>query len=322
MQYYLAPMEGITGYVFRRAQQELFEPLDKYVTPFLAPNQNRCMNTREKKDVLPEHNTGGMTAPQILTNQAEVFLNTCRELKKMGYQEINLNLGCPSGTVTAKGRGAGFLAFPQKLDGFLEQVFAGTDCKISIKTRLGIQEPEEFFTILEIFNRYPLEELIIHPRVQKDFYKNKPNWEVFREAVKRSRHPVCYNGDLFTLEDLQLFQEAFPQVNRVMLGRGMVVNPGFLNLLPERGGDGKTLDQKRLWAFHDRLLSDYGKDLSGDKNLLFKMKELWFYLIRLFPDSEKEAKKIRKVQRLSEYCQIVHHLFSEKELEVPTHICF
>lgn len=322
MQYYLAPMEGITGYVFRGAQQELFEPLDKYITPFLAPNQNRCMNTRERKDVLPEHNTGGRTVPQILTNQAEVFLAACRELENMGYQEVNLNLGCPSGTVTAKGRGAGFLVFPEKLDAFLEQVFAGTHQKISIKTRLGIQEPEEFFTILEIFNRYPLEELIIHPRVQKDFYKNKPNWEVFGEAVKRSRAPVCYNGDIFTPENLNLFVEAHPQVNRVMLGRGMVVNPGFLNLLPERGGGGRNPDQEKIRAFHDRLLFDYGKELSGDKNLLFKMKELWFYLIRLFPDSEKEAKKIRKVQRVSDYIRIVDGLFSEKELEVPAHICF
>lgn len=313
MRYYLAPMEGITGYLFRQAQQEFFRPMDQYFTPFLAPNQNRCMNTRERKEVLPEHNRGKKTVPQILTNRAEDFLRTCRELQELGYSEVNLNLGCPSGTVAAKKRGAGFLGVPEELQRFLEQIFDKAEVKISVKTRLGIEDPEEFFPIIKIYNQYPLEELIIHPRVQKDFYKKKPRLEVFREAAGQSRAPVCYNGDLFTPGDLHRFRKEFPEIGRVMIGRGAIVNPGFLNCIPEENVKGLGITKEQMKGFHDRLLSDYGKELSGEKNLLFKMKELWYYMIRLFPDHEKEGKKLKKVQHLWEYREIVERLFQEKE---------
>lgn len=318
MQYYLAPMEGITGYLFRRAQQEFFRPMDQYFTPFIAPNQNRCMNTRERKEVLPEHNRGGKTVPQILTNRAEDFLRTCRELQELGYEEVNLNLGCPSGTVAAKRRGAGFLAVPEELQRFLEQIFDQSPVEISIKTRLGIEDPEEFFPIIKIYNQYPIKELIIHPRVQKDFYKKKPRLEIFREAASQCSAPLCYNGDLFTPEDVLLFRREFPEIDRVMIGRGAIVNPGILNCIPPEGGGAEGVSpgvsREQLKGFHDRLFSDYEKELSGEKNLLFKMKELWYYMIRLFPDSGKEEKKLKKVQRVKEYWEIVERLFLEKEL--------
>ena len=338
MKYYLAPMEGITGYVFRRAQRDFFAPFDKYMTPFLAPNRNRCMNARERKDVQPEHNQGAVTVPQILANQSEVFLRTAEELAALGYEELNLNLGCPSGTVTAKGRGAGFLARPKELERFLAEIFAHTRQRISVKTRLGVEEAEEFETILEIYNRYPLTELIIHPRVQQDFYRRKPNLTAFAKALACCRHPVCYNGDLFTVRDLQQFRRQFPQVERVMLGRGAIVNPGFLNLLaqgaaadqesenvPEQGKRTEAMGSdlaQRLRAFHDRILADYERELCGERNVLFKMKELWFYMIRLFPDSEKEAKQIKKVQHLYVYRELVAHLFAQKEPRAPSQLEF
>lgn len=320
MRYYLAPMEGITGYIYRNALQEFFKVPDKCITPFISPNQNRCMNSREKRDVAPENNQGLHIVPQIMTNRAENFIKTAKALKELGYTEVNLNLGCPSGTVVAKKRGSGFLAVPEQLDEFLEEIFEKSELKISIKTRLGIEKEEEFFKILDIYNKYPLSELIIHPRVQKDFYKNPPHMELFREAIRRSRHELCYNGDLFTVQDIWAFQQDFPEIDCIMLGRGLVVNPGLLNLLSEEEGSGGTknvssqVTKERIRAFHDRILEDYGQELDGEKNLLYKMKEVWFYMLRLFPDSEKVAKKIKKAQHLSEYQEIIDKLFREKEL--------
>lgn len=325
MKYYLAPMEGLTGHVFRRAQREFFAPFDKYMTPFLAPNRNRCMNARERRDVLPENNRGAVTVPQILTNQSELFLRTAKELAALGYEELNLNLGCPSGTVTAKGRGAGFLARPKELDRFLAEIFLHTRQRISIKTRLGVEDAEEFAELLQIYNRYPLTELIIHPRLKKDFYKNQPNLTAFGQALAECRHPVCYNGDLFTPEDLWHFVQQFPKVDRVMLGRGAVVNPGFLHFLSKRGAitDSETWNWKeRLFAFHERLLADYESELCQERNVLFKMKELWFYMIRLFPDSAREAKQIKKVQHLRDYRRLVEQLFAQKEPVAPKHLEF
>lgn len=337
MKYYLAPMEGITGYVFRQALQECFKMPDKCITPFIAPNQNSSLKNREKREVLPEHNRGMHVVPQILTNKADVFVKTTRELKEMGYNEVNLNLGCPSGTVVAKKRGSGLLADLKELDAFLEGIFEKTELPVSIKTRLGMAEPEEFYEILEIYNKYPLSELIIHPRVQKEFYKNSPHMDIFREAMRTSRHEICYNGDLFTAEDVRAFQKECPQVERIMIGRGLVVNPGLLNLLESGNVSGSAacangncmtatthgqVTKEKIRAFHDKIFAAYGQELYGDKNLLYKMKEVWFYMIRLFPDSEKEAKKIRKAQHLSEYLEVVDKLFAEKELEFVDKLYF
>lgn len=310
MKYYFAPMEGITGYLYRNAHQDYFPGLDRYMTPFLAPNQKTCFRTREREDVLPGHNRGMDVVPQILTNKAEEFLRAAGELKEYGYREVNLNLGCPSRTVASKCRGAGFLAVPEELDRFLDEIFEKADVEISIKTRIGKDSGEEFAHLMEIYNQYPVKELIIHPRVQKDFYRNTPNLDVFAQGFARSRCPVCYNGDIRTVADVKRIKERFPALERVMIGRGLLANPGLAGeLLGEA-----PMDKGRLRGFHDRIYRDYQEVLFGEKNVLFKMKELWSYLIESFEDAEREGKKIRKAQRLREYEEAVEALFSRKRL--------
>ena len=311
MKYYFAPMEGITGYVFRNAYSSHFPNMDKYFAAFISPNGARKMNSKEVNDILPEHNKGMHLVPQILTNNWEAFVKTARELKEYGYQEVNLNLGCPSPTVVTKKKGSGFLAYPEELNAFLEAVFqALPDMKISLKTRLGKEEPEEFYRLLEIYNQYPIEELIIHPRVQKDMYANHPNLEMFREATKLSRHKICYNGDLFTPKSLKKFQEAFPETKTVMLGRGILKNPGILKEIKT----GEKAEKEELRSFHDQILTEYRKVLYGDKTVLFKMKEIWSYMHPLFTNSEKYWKKIKKAQKISDYEITVASLFREQEI--------
>lgn len=314
MEYCFAPMEGITGYIFRNAHHACFEAMDRYYTPFLTPKQGKSFTSRELNDVLPKHNENLPVVPQILTNQAEGFLKVAGYLKEFGYAEVSLNLGCPSGTVVAKKKGAGFLAFPQELDEFLEQIFEAADFKISIKTRIGKEDPDEFGPLLEIFNKYPLEKLIIHPRVQTDFYKNTPNLDVFAQALKNSKNPVCYNGDLFSAEKVTAFARRFPEADSIMMGRGLLVNPALLT--------GSVPELARLRAFLDKLLMDYGEVLSGERDVLFKMKELWFYLGRLFADGEKYLKKIRKSQRLSEYQSAVNVLLTDCPMQLPDRFAF
>ena len=316
MKYYLAPLEGITGYIFRNTLREIFGDVDKCFTPFIAPNENRPMNTRERTDVLPEHNEGIFLVPQILTNRADHFLTTAKEIADMGYEEINLNLGCPSGTVVAKKRGAGFLSEPEKLEAFLEEIYDKSPVKISIKTRLGIYEPEEFYEILEIYERFPVSELIIHPRVQKDFYKNNPRMEVFRQAAERSRLPVCYNGDLCSVSDIEEFRKDFPDMDCVMIGRGALRNPAIFRMLREKG----VPDAEELRRFHDLLVERYYERMSDDRNVLFKMKELWSYLIYSFEDAEKYGKKIRKAQKLEDYREAVRRLFAECPVTVSKEV--
>lgn len=310
MNYYFAPMEGITGYLYRNAYEHYFGQADKYFSPFISPNQNHKLSPKELKDVMPDHNQNLNLVPQILSNQSDYFIGTARALKNLGYEEVNLNLGCPSGTVVSKKRGSGFLAYPEALNRFLGEIFESLDMKISIKTRLGKNDPEEFYHLLELYNQYPICELIIHPRVQTDFYKNKPNMELFGQALELSKNPICYNGNLFSEEDYRVFTAQFPEVSSVMLGRGLIGNPGLLPKIRS----GEVLEKEKLRQFLEMLTDGYMRTFSGEHNVLFKMKELWFYMSGLFTEGEMYAKKIRKAQKWAEYQEIVTKLFQEQTL--------
>lgn len=316
MKYYFAPMEGITGYIYRNAHHRVYGQMDQYFTPFLVPNQTRKLSSRELNDILPEHNQGVPLVPQIMTNKADDFLWAARKIRELGYGEVNLNLGCPSATVVTKNRGAGFLAFPSELDRFLKAVCRELEpmgMKLSIKTRIGKERPEEFLRLLEIFNQYKLEKLIIHPRVQTDFYKNHPNLEVFAQAAADSTNPVCYNGDLFTLEAVTAFCRRFPQIEEIMIGRGLLANPALVPAA--KGEEPERPDKSRLREFHDAVLEGYLQVMSGDRNVLFKMKELWYYLGCSFEEFPKYGKKIKKAQKVSDYTSAVDQLFAEQELK-------
>ena len=314
MKYYLAPMEGITTYIYRNAYHSIFFPIDKYFTPFLVPKQKKSLSKREINDILPEHNQNLFVVPQLLTNRAEDFIRAAQTLREYGYKEINLNLGCPSGTVVSKGKGAGFLAHPAELERFLDEVFSKLTLGISIKTRIGMEDPEEFGVLLPIFNQYPLEELIIHPRVREDYYKNPPNLPAFGKAAEESKHPICYNGNIFSAEDFKALLEKFPMISSVMLGRGSIANPDLHRQCKEQ----KPLEQKKkkeqFLQFHTLVYGNYQEILCGERNVLFKMKEIWSYMIQSFSNYEPYAKKIKKAETLGHYETVVNALFREQEV--------
>lgn len=310
MKYYLAPMEGITGHIYRNAYEKYFHNIDKYFTPFIVPNQSLSLKTKELRDLLPENNEGLNVVPQILTNDAEGFILTAKKLKQLGYDEINLNLGCPAGTVVSKKRGSGFLAYPDELDKFLDEIYKISDMKISIKTRLGKERPEEFYNLIEIYNKYPLEELIIHPRTREDFYGNIPNLKMFKEALSLSKHSICYNGDIFTTENYKEIVKEFPEIDKVMLGRGVLANPGLIGEIREDN----FISKEVLKEFHDEIFENYTILLNEDKNAMYRMKELWGYMSHIFTDNKKYYKKIKKAQKAKDYREAVSRLFEEQEI--------
>lgn len=340
MKYYFAPLEGITGYIYRRAHHAFYPGIDRYYTPFIVPKEKKYLSTKERNDVLPVHNAGMTVVPQIMTNQAEEFLRISRVLhQEYGYQEINLNLGCPSKTVVSKKRGSGFLALPDQLERFLTQVcsgFALYGMRLSVKTRIGKESPDEFFRLLEIFKRFPLSELMVHPRVQKDFYGKKPDLQAFAQAYKAAADvnwELCYNGNLFSRSDYRFLCKKFPALSAVMMGRGLLVNPMLVEEIKvrENGGafnqagkaavfqrflDAETekAERKRRYEMHQMLLNDYRTVMSGEKNVLFKMKELWFYMSQDFTQSQQYWKKMKKAQKLSDFEAEVNALCLEQKL--------
>lgn len=311
MIYSFAPLEGITGYIFRNAHHKVFPEIDRYYIPFASPNQHHSFSPKELRDVDPAHNEGMHAVPQLLTNRADYFVKAARELYAMGYREVNLNTGCPSQTVVTKGKGAGMLRDTVALDAFFLEVFKqwNLDMKVSVKTRLGIADEAEFDEVLEVFNTYPIDTVIVHPRVQKDFYKNPVRPEMFRKAAELSVHPLEYNGDLHSVSDCRAVEEQYPQIQGIMLGRGLLENPGLITTQKT----GRAVTKAEIRRFHDIYYTDYADFGSGDKQILSKMKELWIFLSVSFPGSEKHMKQIKKCSRMDDYDRIVESLFRDLE---------
>ena len=299
MRYYFAPMEGLTDSIYRKVHHKYFPGLDAYYMPFISPTQHRCLTHREERDLPLADSVPFRAGPQILTKVPEDFLWAAEQCAQRGYDEVNLNVGCPSGTVVSKGKGSGMLRDPDELDRFLDAVFSQAKVPLSVKTRLGIEDAAEFPRILEVYNQYPMKELTIHPRVRKQFYKGDVDMEAFRYAVANSKNPLCYNGDLRQKSDIDALTAEFPTVQSVMIGRGFVGNPGMLT-----GMDAATLE-----AFHNELLETYISEFGGARNAMFRMKENWHHMILMFEDSEKLWKKLRKTTDIDEYRALTNQIF-------------
>lgn len=307
MELSLAPMEEITGYVFRNVLNRHFAGVDKYYTPFITPNQNKIMKTRDGREINPEHNSGLNVVPQVLTNNSEHFNELALTLEELGYEEINLNFGCPSGTVLKKYKGSGIFRDTDILERFLEGVFSEKrKAKISVKSRIGYDDPEEFEDILKIYNRYPISQLTIHPRVAKDMYKGEPRLSYFEKALEQSNIPIIYNGNIFDKEDYTKANDKYgASVAGIMIGRGAVKDPGIFRNIHS----GKTTSVSELKAFTEDLYESYASEFS-ETDGLFKMKEVWFYMKDNFEDIEKPLKKIRKAKTRAEYMEGVREIFS------------
>lgn len=311
MQHYFAPLEGLTDSIYRHHHHAFFPGIDRYYTPFFSPTVHRFLTPREERELPMANSLGYFCVPQLLTKNAEDFIWMANVCGERGYEEVNLNLGCPSGTVVSKGKGSGMLSDPDGLDAFLEQVFSRAEIPVSIKTRVGVLSPEEFPRLLEIFNRYPIRELTVHPRIRKDFYDSPVRMETWEYALQHSKHPLCYNGNLSGAAQADSFAKKYPESSALMLGRGLIGDPGML--CP--GGT----DVKALEAFYNALLEDYLVAFGGSRNAMFRLKENWRYLLCRFEGSEKLGKRLRKTTDLAEYrsitAQIFHTLPLKKTLE-------
>ena len=312
-------MEGITGRVYRQVHHRFFPGIDKYYTPFLSVTRDLKLKGRDKKELDPAENPDIFLVPQFLGNDPEAFRKGIQYAGKLGYSEININLGCPSKTVTAKKKGSGLLDKPELLTRLLDGVFEETELnssgsssnpdrkmQISIKTRLGVSDPEEGFSLLEIYNRYPISELTIHPRVRDEGYQGRVHLDYFEECLRRSENPVCYNGDIRTVRDYEQIAEKFPEVHAVMIGRGLVGNPALVREI--RGGDSLTAEELKL--FHDSILESFMEAFQGDEYVSIRhMLELWSFMKDNFPDSDRLIHKLYKTKRLSEYRAAADRVF-------------
>jgi len=308
-------MEGLTDHVFRSLHHAFFPGLTRYYTPFLSPTADGSFDRKTLQDVLPMSGPASNCppaelVPQLLTRKSADFLWAARLLGEIGYEEVNLNLGCPSGTVTAKGKGAGMLSNLPALTAFLDDIFQQCPIRISVKTRLGVKSEEEFPALLEIFNQYPICELIVHTRVREDFYRRPAHLDAFADIFEQARLPLCYNGDLTTERAFRAFSARFPHTPAVMLGRGLIADPALFR----RCQGGPAADRETLHAFHDALFDAYCSAFRSPRSALSRMKEFWFYHICLFEHGESLMKRLRKTTDPIQYRAIVAQIYDQLSL--------
>lgn len=296
MNLYFAPLEGITTHIYRNTHAQMFGGCDSYFAPFITPSDNERISIKSLRDIIPDANQDINLTVQVLTNRSDSFLKFEEKIRDLGYTSVNINLGCPSGTVVKKNRGSGFLRDPDALDSFLHQIFDSSKLGISVKTRSGFSSGTELETLMTVYNKYPFTSLIIHPRSRADFYNGNPNVEVFAKAYKTSENKVCYNGNVFSAQDYQRIVRDFPDAEGVMLGRGAVANPALFREI--RGGE--KLKTAELIDFTRTLAEQYLPVLGSEVYTLHKLKEIWMYIMWNFPNEKKVLKAVKKSSHLSD----------------------
>lgn len=307
MRYDAAPMEGLTDRVWRQAHQHYFGGADRYYAPFISPPENRVPIKKKMAELAPQANPGAPVIPQLLAKDGSLAAWMIGLLRReMGYTEVNLNLGCPSGTVTAKGKGSGMLRDLGALDRFLYTVFDEAGGPISVKTRIGVTDPEEFGPILEVYNRYPLAELIIHPRVMRQLYRGQADRAAFAAALPSCKAPVCYNGDITTPQDLTALEAAWPGLAGLMAGRGLIANPALFRMA--RGGAAPSKEELR--GYLTELYTGYTAAFGSATAAISRMKGFWHECIGLFAGTEKLEKQLRKLREPWEYEVTVDQIFT------------
>jgi tRNA-dihydrouridine synthase len=309
---YSSPLQGFTDFRFRNAFQQFIGGIDKYIAPYIRVNGNLEIKPGNERDILPANNKSLDLIPQIITKDADEFLFVAKYVQKLGYTELNWNLGCPYPMVAKRGMGSGLLSMPEKIDEILARVCAETDIQISVKMRLGYESSQEIFRVLPVLERYRLANITIHPRIGKQLYKGDVDLKAFEECLGQTSHKIFYNGDITSVRSFLEMKERFPTIDHWMIGRGLIADP-FLPAMIK--ADNPVYPKNRyevLNTFHDALFSSYEEALSGRKHILIKMSSFWEFFIQSFPGSPKYLKKIKKAQSLTVYREVVKQLIDNE----------
>jgi tRNA-dihydrouridine synthase len=306
---YQAPLQGFTDFTFRKVISETFGGIDKYFIPYLSYSKGREIKKSQLREVFPENNSDLPVVPQVLfSDQGELF-DLIQILVDYGYEEINLNLGCPYPMATNKGRGAAWLEKPETLNEIFQALYAkGFHAKFSVKMRAGMTEDKEARIIFEVLNQFPIEELIFHPRTASQMYDGNANQQLFAEEISIMKHPMVYNGDLFTVNEFQAAKILLPEQNCWMLGRGLLMNPALALQLKGEIFEHKAL-RKRMREFHDHILDANSSRLDGSGHILMKMNQFWTYFSESFDNPHKVMKLVKKSGSLLKYNAAVTEIF-------------
>lgn len=304
---YLAPLQGFTDFVYRKAYSEIFHGADTFFIPYISVKEGQILKKYEK-EILCENNPQIRVVPQVLVNSAEEMLFLSEILKSKGYNEINLNVGCPYPMVTNRERGAGLLPHPGKLKEILSVFFQKSNLQLSVKLRAGLQSASEIEQVVPVLNQFPLTEVIFHPRMAKQLYDGEILNSAFEYAQQNLKHRLVYNGNIFSVADFNQCCLKFPGIDTFMLGRGILMNPFLPSEIKNIEITPKEKSEK-LKEFHNLIFKYYAETMDNEGNVINKMKQFWIYFSFNFTEQQKSFKLIKKANGLSKYQTAVKLIF-------------
>jgi len=307
-----SPLQGLTDFRFRNAFNKYFGGIDTYYAPSMRLNGKLDIKPAYERDILPENNSDLIVIPQIITNDADEFIFAAKYVQKLGYKELNWNLGCPYPMVTKRGMGSGLIKDPAKIDSILNKVYAGSDIIVSMKIRLGYETGEEILRVLPVLDKYPIKNIAIHPRIGKDLYKEKVDLDSFKRCIDNTEHKVYFNGDITSVAVFKDMLKRFPMIDHFMIGRGMIADPFLPGMIKNNTSEYPENKIEIFRQFHDMLFNEYAQALSGPSHIKMKMFQFWEYFMISFPNSKKGLKKTKKAKSINAYHDAVRQILDKE----------
>ena len=302
---HFAPLQGHTDDVYRRIHHQLIGGIERYYTPFVRVEAGD-IRSKDRRDIDPKNNEGVPVVAQIIFKNLKEFFYLVDEMETLGYHAIDLNMGCPFPLQAKHGRGSGILAHTDIIEEVSQAIKEHPQIDFSVKMRLGWEDNEEWKPVLEILNSTPLTHITLHPRTGVQQYKGNIDVEGFNLFYEECQHPIIYNGDLTTMEQLHEMEERYPRLAGLMIGRGLLARP----TLGKEYADGKEWSHEEhirsLRSLHAELAEQYSHIVKGDAQLHSKLRTFWEYTELLI--GRKPYKKIMKSGNLRNYMNAIEEL--------------
>lgn len=303
MKIFAAPLQGFTEATWRNVHHQTYGGIDTYITPFIRIEKGEIRN-KDIRDTEKKNNTVPHLIPQIIAATPDELLPIAEFIAKEGYCEADINMGCSFALQVRKQHGAGLLPHPEAVAALMKATEKLPEIRFSVKMRLGWDSKEEWRNLMPILNDTPLTRITLHPRLGREQYRQPADREEFARFYEECRHPLVYNGDLATLEEMNRTAEEFPRLEGLMIGRGLLGNPALGKEYKEQRNLSHGEKASMLAAFHDKFYQAITPRLQGNTQILSKLKPYWEYLL---PDMEKRDRKaIIKASTAEKYLAAVN----------------
>ena len=304
-----SPLQGFTDFRFRNAFHKYFGGIDTFYSPYIKLNGKLVIKGSYERDILPENNTTLEVIPQIITSDADEFLFVAKYVQELGYKELNWNLGCPYPMVAKCGMGSGLIKNTDQIEHILKRVHNETDIIVSMKMRMGYENPTEILDVFPILDQYPIKNIAIHARIGKQLYKGGVDLDSFQNCLAHTKHKLYYNGDITSVAKFQEMQKRFPSIDHFMIGRGLIADPFLPSMIKNNTTEYPKNRFEIFEAFHDTIYQEYDAYLSGPTLIRMKMLGFWEYFSESFSNPQKTYKKIKKAGNSKNYEIVVKEIF-------------